>query len=145
MTNGISSIAAFVKTRIERRDDDRFWLPLTVVLGFVSGIAFLVKAFSQPGGIPSDAEMFLSWMGRFDDPTLLQSDLIADYWASVSPWFYDAIYRLAWSVGIAPVVFVKILPALLYPPIAFFGYRLLDRFVSSQSLPSWQSPLRSIA
>lgn len=123
-----SSITAFVKERLARRDEDRFWLPLTLLLGFISCAAFLIIAFQHPGSIPDDSQMFLSWMGRFDDPSLLQGDLMANYWASVSPWFYQGIYRLAALAGIKPVVFVKILPALLYPLMAFYTYRLLRSF-----------------
>lgn len=121
-------ISAFVKARLERRDEDRFWLPLTLVLGLVSCTAFIFEASQQPGSIPDDARMFLSWMGRFGDANLLKGDLIADYWSSVSPWFYSGIFRLAWLAGIEPVLFVKIMPAMLYPPMAFFAYRLLRSF-----------------
>ena len=69
--------------------------------------------------------MFLSWMGRWDDPGLLRGDLMADYWQSVSPWFFRTLFHLAWQIGIEPTTFVKLLPALLYPIMALFSFRFL--------------------
>ncbi|TIO10682.1 hypothetical protein [Mesorhizobium sp.] len=122
----LSAFVAFLRQRLERRDDeDHVWLPMSLGFGLIASLAFLVAVFRVEGTIQDDARMFLSWMGRWDDPDLLKGDLVADYWYSVSPWLYRAVYRAAWLVGIKPLVFVKILPALLFVPIAFFSYRLL--------------------
>ncbi|MEP7453074.1 hypothetical protein [Phyllobacterium sp. SB3] len=122
------SIMDFVKAKLERRDEDSFWMPVTVLLGVIAGIALLIKATQNPHGIPDDARMFLSWMGRIENPDILKGDLIADYWSSVSPWLYDALYRLGWTAGIKPLTFVLFFPPFLYPPMAFFAYRLLRSF-----------------
>lgn len=117
---------AFVRQRLERRDDeDHVWLSMSLGFGLIASLAFLVAVFRIEGTIQDDARMFLSWMGRWDDPELLKGDLVADYWYSASPWLYRAVFRAAWLVGIEPLVFVKVLPALLFVPIAFFSYRLL--------------------
>ncbi|EJN00613.1 hypothetical protein [Phyllobacterium sp. YR531] len=123
-----SGISAFVKDKLERRDDDRFWLSLTIALGVITCVALLIKGLHNPGAVPDDARMFLSWMGRFDNPEILKGDLIADYWSSVSPWVYDVLFRLAWLLGIDPLILVRFFPAFLFPPMAFFGYRLLRSF-----------------
>lgn len=118
----------FVKAKLERRDEDSFWMPFTVLLGVISCVALLINAGYHLDGIPDDARQFLSWMGRFNDPDILKGDLVADYWSSVSPWFFDGIYRFGWLLGIAPLKFVLYFPPFLYPPMAFFAYRLLRSF-----------------
>ncbi|GLS39298.1 hypothetical protein GCM10010869_48950 [Mesorhizobium tianshanense] len=123
---GLAAFVAFLRQRLERRDDeDHVWLPMSLGFGLIASLAFLVAVFHVEGTIQDDARMFLSWMGRWDDPELLKGDLVADYWYSVSPWLYRAVFRAGWLVGIKPLVFVKILPALLFPLIAYFSYRLL--------------------
>ncbi|TPW32783.1 hypothetical protein [Pararhizobium mangrovi] len=117
--------ASFVAGRLARRDEDRFWLGLTLAAGIVSCVVFLVAAFASHGIVEDDARMFLSWMGRWDDPGLLNGDLMADFWSSVSPWAFRAVYRAAWWLGIEPLVFARILPALLFPPTAWLAYRFV--------------------
>lgn len=120
-----SAPVRFLRDRLEARNENGFWLTLTLLLGAAASVAYLVMAFRTPLGLPTDARQFLSWMGRWDDPSILRGDLVADYWESVSPWFYRAVFHAAWWIGIAPAVFVKLLPALLYPLVALFAFRLL--------------------
>lgn len=96
-----------------------------MLLGVIACAGFLLMAFERPSGLQDDARMFLSWMGRWDDPGLLRGDLMADYWRSVTPWFFRGLFRAAWWIGLEPLVFVKLLPAFLYLPVAFFSFRFL--------------------
>lgn len=69
--------------------------------------------------------MFLAWMSRWKEPGLLRGDLLADYWQSVTPWFYRAAFWTASAVGLEPLVLVKLLPALLCLVASLFSYRFL--------------------
>ncbi|MEF2074528.1 hypothetical protein [Consotaella aegiceratis] len=121
-----SALALFFKDRLSRRDEEGLWLALAVALGLVVSIGFLRNAVeSGAWSLQDDADMFLSWMGRWDDPSLLRGDLIADYWSSATPWFFRGVYYAAWLVGLPPVLFAKILPAVLFPVLAYFCFRFL--------------------
>jgi hypothetical protein len=117
--------AVFLRQRLDARDEEQPWLGLTLILGLVASGAFLVVIFKYPGNIQDDARMFLSWMSRWDDPGLLRGDLMADYWASATPWGYKGLFHAAWALGLEPLTFIKILPALLFPAIAYFSFRFL--------------------
>ncbi|WP_152047157.1 hypothetical protein [Aureimonas psammosilenae] len=115
----------FLAARLEARDENGFWLALSLLLGLAAAIRFLVQAHAAPGGIQSDAMMFLSWMGRWDDPSALMGDLVADYWQSVTPWFFQALFKGAWQLGIGPHAFARLLPAMLFVAVPIASFRFL--------------------
>ena len=121
----VSRVSRFLDAPFAGRSTDALWLPVSLLLGAVVSAAFLYKASGTGLSIHDDARMFLSWMSRWDDPTALAGDLMADYWFSVTPWFFSAFYHAAWRLGIEPVAFSKIVPALLFPLVALFAYRFL--------------------
>jgi hypothetical protein len=91
----------------------RFWLILSLVFTVVYGSIELRTAFSGEFIIQDDARQHVFWMMRFLDPELFPKDLIADYYQSVAPAGYVAVYRIMAFVGISPLVFNKLLPMLL--------------------------------
>ncbi|MDQ0322970.1 hypothetical protein QO002_005176 [Pararhizobium capsulatum DSM 1112] len=122
----LSSIADYVRDRLVANDEGRFWFVLAFGLGLISALSFEVRAFALPiDTISSDARMFLSWMGQWDNPDLLNGDFVADYWKAVSPWAYTGVFRLAWELGLPPVVFAKIIPALLLLLVPVFTFRFI--------------------
>ncbi|MGA7934484.1 MAG: hypothetical protein WCA35_13130 [Kovacikia sp.] len=66
--------------------------------------------FSSEYVVQDDFRVFLIWMQRFVDPTLLPNDLLANYFQSVTPWGYGMLYQLAASLGIPPLLLSKLLP-----------------------------------
>ncbi|MGY6550676.1 MAG: hypothetical protein ACXIT4_02140 [Erythrobacter sp.] len=74
--------------------------------------------------IHDDARQFLTWMPRLVDPAAMRGDWLADFWEDVSPPFYKAIYWLAARAGLAPLVFARVLPALLLVASAIAAWRL---------------------
>ena len=100
------------------------WLILSLGIAVLySGLA-MREAFSDPTMIQDDSRVYLIWMQRFVDPDLFPNDWMAKYFQSVTPWGLGAIYWLASRIGIAPIVFSKLLPMGLSVLLAGYAYRL---------------------
>jgi hypothetical protein len=90
-----------------------FWFGLTLLYATVLAVLTWAEITEQPFYIPDDARQHVFWMQRFVDPELFPNDWIADYFQSVAPLGFAWIYRGAAMVGIPPLTFNAILPALL--------------------------------
>ncbi|MBV9385575.1 MAG: hypothetical protein JOZ78_04005 [Chroococcidiopsidaceae cyanobacterium CP_BM_ER_R8_30] len=90
-----------------------FWLSLSLTFAAIYGLIGLHKAFRAEYIVAKDAREYVFWMQRFIDPELLPHDLIADYFKSITPSGYAAVYHLMASVGINPLLLSKILPIVL--------------------------------
>lgn len=88
----------------------RFWFILSLTFALICGILALKQAFGGEYVVQDDARQHVFWMRRFLDPSLFPQDLIADYFQSVAPPLYVAVYRLMAGLGIDPIVFNKFLP-----------------------------------
>ncbi len=82
------------------------------ICGFY-GVLALEKAFRANYVVQDDAREYVSWMQRFMDPDLFPQDLIANYFQSITPAGYAAVYHAMAGLGITPLVFSKILPIVL--------------------------------
>ncbi|MBX6320906.1 MAG: hypothetical protein IRY94_03685 [Rhodospirillaceae bacterium] len=89
----------------------------------------LLEAFSSSYVVQDDARQFLFWMRRWLDPALFPGDLNAEYWQSVTPLGYQALFRVAALLGIDPMVLDKLLPPALGLALAYFAFRLTLRIV----------------
>ncbi|MEQ8539840.1 MAG: hypothetical protein RIB93_20615 [Coleofasciculus sp. D1-CHI-01] len=90
-----------------------FWFSLSLTIAAIySGLA-LREAFSHAYIVQDDARQHVFWMQRFIDGELFPHDLIANYFQSVAPVGYTAIYRIAAAFGIHPFLFNKLLPPIL--------------------------------
>lgn len=67
-------------------------------------------AFSSEYIVQDDVRQHVFWMQRFVDPALFPNDLIANYFQSVAPPGYTAIYRALAALGVNPLVSSKIIP-----------------------------------
>lgn len=90
-----------------------FWFSLSLTFSVLYSAIALQEAFSSAYVVQDDARQHVFWMQRFLDPTLFKHDLIANYFQSVAPAGYSALYQLAAAVGINPLVFNKLLPLVL--------------------------------
>ncbi|MDH7499277.1 MAG: hypothetical protein QHH30_02700 [candidate division NC10 bacterium] len=63
-------------------------------------------------------------MQRFMDPEVFPRDVIADYFQSVAPYGYTALYRMMAALGIPPLLFSKLLPVFLILITAGYCYVL---------------------
>ncbi|HEY0326820.1 MAG TPA: hypothetical protein VGC46_12705 [Allosphingosinicella sp.] len=111
--------------------DERSWRGLLYTLAAVTALIYTYLAFFEPGTltyapftIQDDARQFLAWMSRLGNEAAMQGDLIADYWQSVCPPFYRAIYAAAAAIGLTPTVFARLLPLALLALSAWMAWRV---------------------
>lgn len=106
-----------------KRISSRFWLALSLVFAFGYSLVWLKAAFAGKYVMQSDASMYVFWMQRFIDPTLLPNDLNVAYHESISPVGYTALYRCLASLGVAPLLANKLLPIALTLATTFYCFR----------------------
>jgi hypothetical protein len=99
-----------------------FWFSLSLTFAAIFSLVGLQQAFSAPYVVQDDARQHVFWMQRFLDPTLFPGDAIADYFQSIAPAGYRAIYRLAATIGIEPLLFNKLLPLVLSLVTAAYAF-----------------------
>ncbi|WP_202895759.1 hypothetical protein [Iningainema tapete] len=95
------------------KSQKRFWFGLSLTFAIIYSLLELKQAFGSAYVVQDDARVYVSWMQRFLEPDLLPNDLISDYFKSVTPFGYAALYQVIASVGIDPLYFSKFLPILL--------------------------------
>lgn len=91
----------------------RFWFSLSLTFAVIYGLLGLQEAFSSDYVVQDDARQHVFWMQRFLDPALFPNDLIANYFQSVAPAGYTAVYQVMAGLGINPLILNKLLPTVL--------------------------------
>jgi hypothetical protein len=87
-----------------------FWLVLSLAFAVLFGSLGLQQAFRADYVVQDDARQHVFWMQRYLDPTLFPHDWIADYFQSIAPPGFAALYRIPAALGINPLLFNKFLP-----------------------------------
>ncbi|PPS45890.1 hypothetical protein [Chroococcidiopsis sp. TS-821] len=90
-----------------------FWFSLSMTFALIYGILGLQQAFSSEYVVQDDARQHVFWMQRFFDPELFPNDFLADYFQSVAPQAYTALYQIMASIGVNPLFLSKVLPIVL--------------------------------
>lgn len=90
-----------------------FWFGLTLAYATLLAILTWATITEGPYHIPDDARQHVFWMQRFTDSELFTADWIAEYFASVAPIGFVALYRGASWLGFDPLTFNTVLPSLL--------------------------------
>lgn len=90
-----------------------FWFVFSLLFAVAFGGRALQQAFSSPYILQDDWRHHVFWMARFTDPDLFPHDLLADYFQSVAPIGYAALYKAAAGLGLDPYLFAKLLPMAL--------------------------------
>jgi hypothetical protein len=111
------------------RDHTRFWLTLSVVVTLAYSLVALDQAFSAEYFIPDDARQHIFWMQRFVEPGLFPQDWLADYFQSLAPPGYYALYWLGAKLGCHPFTLAKILPSVLGLFTTLYGFRLCQQIL----------------
>ncbi|UBF26495.1 hypothetical protein K9N68_00320 [Kovacikia minuta CCNUW1] len=86
------------------------WFGLSLGFAVFYGFLGLQKAFRSAYVVQDDAREYVFWMQRFIDPALFPQDLIADYFQSITPSGYAALYQSMATLGIPPLLLSKVLP-----------------------------------
>ncbi len=79
---------------------------------YAAGCASLAlrQAFAAKYVLADDVRQHVFWMFRFVDPGLFPNDPIADYFQSIAPPGFVALYRFFARLGIDPLVASKLIP-----------------------------------
>ncbi len=99
-----------------------FWFSLSLTFTAIYGSQVLLKAFSSEYVVQEDARVYVFWMQRFVDPDLLPHDFITEYFKSVTPIGYAALFQLMTSLGIGPLLLSKLLPIVLGLSATAYGF-----------------------
>lgn len=91
----------------------RIWFALSMLYAAVCAALALRQAFAAKYVLAADVRQHVFWMFRFLDPKLFPNDPIADYFQSIAPPGFAALYRLLAGVGIDPLLASKLIPAVL--------------------------------
>jgi hypothetical protein len=100
------------------------WLVLSLVFAAYYALLGMRQAFQSDYVVQDDAREYVFWMQRFIDPGLFPNDLIAEYFRSITPPGYAAVYQLMTHFGITPLTFSKILPLLLGLTLTVYGFKV---------------------
>lgn len=100
------------------------WLLASGAIALAIGWAGYRQATGGPYIIQDDARQHIFWMQRWPDPALFPQDWIADYFQSVAPEGYQALYRGLAAIGLDPLVVSKGLPILLGLLVAGLAFGL---------------------
>ena len=106
------------------------WLSLCLVLAAMPALKELFLAFGGAYVVQDDARQFIFWMRRWLDPELFQGDPIAEYFQSVSPPGFQAVYWLPAQLGVDPFVVNKLLPMILSLVLAYYAFKLALRLLN---------------
>lgn len=104
-------------------------LALALVYAAIPPLKGLIEAFGDPYVVQDDARQFIFWMRRWLDPTLFAGDINAQYWESVTPPGFKALFWVAAQLGLDPMLLNKLVPPLLGLAIAWLAFRLALRIV----------------
>lgn len=134
MSFSLSSIAhrwfeRFDQAWMNPRSRSPWALILSLAFSALYGGLALHQAFDGKFIVQDDARQHVFWMQRFINPHHFQDDLIADYFQSIAPIGYAAIYRLGAWLGIDPHLLNKLLPFGLGLLITYFAYRVTLRLL----------------
>ncbi len=107
---------------LDRHTSIAVWLSLSLGFALYYGCLGLQKAFRAEYIVQDDAREYVFWMQQFVNPSLFPHDLIADYFKSITPSGYAAIYHLIASFGIQPLLLSKLLPIIVGIVTTLYGF-----------------------
>ncbi len=112
----------------------RFWFAASMLYAFVCAGLALRQAFAHDYVFADDVRQHVFWMFRFLDPKLFPNDPIADYFQSIAPPGFAALYRCFAAFGIDPLVASKLIPFGLGLLTASYLFRAAHRILRSPAM-----------
>jgi hypothetical protein len=88
----------------------RFWFAISMLYALACAGLALRQAFSHEYVVADDVRQHVFWMFRFIDPRLFPNDPVADYFQSIAPPGFAALYRFLAAFGIDPLLASKLIP-----------------------------------
>ncbi len=92
------------------RETRSAWLLAVFSVPLWLAVVRVSQAFAAEYVIEDDAREHVFWALRYVDPELFPGDWIANYFQTLSPPGYAALYKLFASAGIDPISLSKVLP-----------------------------------
>ena len=89
------------------------YLGISLLFALYYGAFFYYYAFTHEYIIQDDGRHHIVWLQKFVDAELFPQDYIANYFLSLAPIGYKALYFVAAKIGIEPLLLAKILPPIL--------------------------------
>jgi hypothetical protein len=114
-----------------RLDGDRLWLAIAISAAILCALMALRMAFANEYVAPVDGKLHAFWTARLGDPALFRHDLLADYCDSIGPLGFRLVFALGLTLGLDTLTIVKLLPLVLSPVTAYYGYRLTRQLFQS--------------
>ncbi len=102
---------------------------------YAAGCAFLAlrQAFASEYTLADDVREHVFWMFRYVDPGLFPHDPMADYFQSLAPGGFAALYWLLARAGIDPLLASKLIPSVLSLIAVGYFFGLAWRFFHSRA------------
>lgn len=91
----------------------RLWFGLSLLIPIYFGGFTLLHQLHLPNIVQDDARQHIVFLQRWIEPQAFPQDLIADYFVSLAPAGYKALYWAGAQLGIAPLDLAKVLPLCL--------------------------------
>ncbi|TAD74340.1 MAG: hypothetical protein EA001_15215 [Oscillatoriales cyanobacterium] len=112
-----------------RSRDAKFCGGLSIAMTVFYGVQSVLWATRADNLVQDDVRQHVFWAFRFVDEGLFPQDWIADYYQSVAPIGYQAVYWLAAKLGIDPLWFSKLLPVGLGLLTTVLAWRVMIRLL----------------
>ncbi len=104
-----------------------FWLGAALLFSTVLSLYGIWIAFQNPYVLQDDARQYAPLLYRYWDSELFRSDLILQYYESITPSGYKALFQWTALFGVDPVGGIKVLPLFLGLITTFFCFLLALR------------------
>jgi hypothetical protein len=112
-----------------RSRDTWFCWVLSIAMAGFYGVQSVLWATRTDNLVQDDVRQHVFWAFRFVDGGLFPGDWIADYYQSVAPIGYQAVYWLAAQGGIDPLWLSKLLPVALGLLTTGLAWRVMIRLL----------------
>lgn len=114
---------------IQNQIGQPLWLILALAIPLYFGLISLHYALSQDYIVQDDARIHIIWLQQFVDPQLFPDDLFAQYYQAIQAVGFKWLYGLMAKLGIAPLLFAKLLPLLLGLLTTFYCFKLVLQLI----------------
>ena len=89
------------------------WLGISLAVTIYYGLISYHHGFSQDYIVQDDVRQHIVWLQKLIDPELFPNDFIAEYFESLAPLGFKALYSWTAKFGIEPIWLARILPTIL--------------------------------